>query len=127
MRLSEKCAPAEAKPSVFEGWLLKPAPLSLPSPWKALSAPKPPKGTQERSKRPPERAKKRLQERLGALLRRFGPKMMIDSGNADFVKSMLSPRREHRFWGSESPKMEPRMHLERSCEAKRAEEERKSA
>ena len=42
------------------------------TPWRALSAPKRPKGTQERSKRPPETAKKRLQERLGALLRRFG-------------------------------------------------------
>ena len=55
------------------------------------------------------------------------PKMKIDSGNADFLKSMLSPRREHRFWGPEGLKMEPRMHLERSCEAKWAEEERKSA
>ena len=53
--------------------------------------------------------------------------MKIDSGNADFLKSMLSPRRELRFWGPEGPKMEPRTHLERSCEAKRAEEERKSA
>ena len=26
----------------------------------------------------------------------FEPKMKIDSGNADFLKSMLSPRREHR-------------------------------
>ena len=57
----------------------------------------------------------------------FEPKMKIDRGNADFLKSMLSPRREHRFWGPEGPKMEPRMHLERSCEAKWAEEERKSA
>ena len=32
---------------------------------------------------------------------------------------MLSPRREHRCWGPEGPKMEPRTHLERSCEAKR--------
>ena len=54
------------------------------------------------------------------------PKTKIDSGNADFLKSMLSPRRERRFWGPEGPKMEPRTHLERSCEAKRAEEERKS-
>ena len=57
----------------------------------------------------------------------FEPKMKIDSGNADFLKSMLSPRREQRFWGPEGAKMEPRTHLERSCEAKRAEEERKSA
>ena len=57
----------------------------------------------------------------------FEPKMKMDNGNADFLKSMLSPRREHRFWGPEGPKMEPRTHLERSCEAKRAEEERKSA
>ena len=27
----------------------------------------------------------------------FELKMKIDSGNADFLKSMLSPRREHRF------------------------------
>ena len=54
-------------------------------------------------------------------------KMKIDSVNADFLKSMLSHRREHRFWAPEGPKMEPRTHLERSCEAKRAEEERKSA
>ena len=40
--------------------------------WRALSAPKRPKGSQERSQRPPETAKKRLQERLGALFRRFG-------------------------------------------------------
>ena len=57
----------------------------------------------------------------------FEPKMKIDSGNADFLKSMLSPRREHRKWGPEGPKMEPRTHPERSCEAKPAEEERKSA
>ena len=40
---------------------------------------------------------------------------------------MLSPRRGHRKLGAEGPKMEPRTHPERSCEAKRAEEERKSA
>ena len=56
----------------------------------------------------------------------FEPQMRIDSGSADFLKSMLSPRREHRFWGPEGPKMEPRTHPERSCEAKRAEEERQS-
>ena len=56
----------------------------------------------------------------------FESKMRIDSGNADFLKSMLSPRREHRFWGPEGPKMKPRTHLEHSCEAKRAEEERQS-
>ena len=32
--------------------------------------------------------------------------MKIDNGNADFLKSMLSPRREHRFRGPEGPKME---------------------
>ena len=73
----------------------------------------------------------RLERRLGAqevtLRGDFEPKIKIDSGNADFLKSMLSPRREHRFWGPEGPKMEPRTHLEPSCEAKRAEEERKSA
>ena len=84
----------------------------------------------------------RLQERLGALLRRFGrvlsvqevilrgdfePKMEIDCGNADFLKSMLSLRREHIFGGPEDPKIEPQGDLKRSCEAKRAEEERKSA
>ena len=57
----------------------------------------------------------------------FEPKMKVDSGNADFLKSMLSPRREHRFWGPEGPKMEPRTHPKRSREAKQAEEERKSA
>ena len=30
-------------------------------------------------------------------------KMKIDSVNADFLKSVLSPRREHRFWGPEGP------------------------
>ena len=73
----------------------------------------------------------RLERHLGVqevtLREDFEPKMKIDSGNADFLKSMLSPRREHRFWGPEGPKMEPRTHLDRSCEAKRAEEERKSA
>ena len=73
----------------------------------------------------------RLERHLGVqevtLRGDFEPKMKIDSGNADFLKSMLSPRREHRFWGPEGPKMEPRTHLERSCEAKRADEERKSA
>ena len=73
----------------------------------------------------------RLERHLGVqevtLREDFEPKMKIDSGNADFLKSLLSPRREHRFWGPEGPKMEPRTHLERSCEAKRAEEERKSA
>ena len=73
----------------------------------------------------------RLERHLGVqevtLRGDFEPKMKIDSGNADFLKSMLSPRREHRFWGPEGPKMEPRTHPERSCEAKRAEEERKSA
>ena len=72
----------------------------------------------------------RLERHLGVqevtLRGDFEPKMKIDSGNADFLKSMLSPRREHRKWGPEGPKMEPRTHLERSCEAKRAEEERKS-
>ena len=72
----------------------------------------------------------RLERHLGVqevtLRGDFEPKMKIDSGNADFLKSMLSPRREHRFWGPEGPKMEPRTHLERSCEAKRAEEERQS-
>ena len=57
----------------------------------------------------------------------FEDKMKIDGGNADFLKSVLSPRREHRKWGPEGPKMEPRTHPERSCEAKRAEEERQSA
>ena len=42
------------------------------TPWRALSAPQRPKSTPERSNRSPETAKKRLQERLGALLRRFG-------------------------------------------------------
>ena len=41
-------------------------------PRRVLSAPKRPKGTQERLKGPPETTKKRLRERLGALLRRFG-------------------------------------------------------
>ena len=41
-------------------------------PRKVLSAPKRPKGTQERPKRPPETAQKRLESPLGALFRRFG-------------------------------------------------------
>ena len=73
----------------------------------------------------------RLERHLGVqevtLRGDFEPKMKIDRGNADFLKSMLSPRREHRFWGPEGPKMEPRTLPKRSCEAKRAEEERKSA
>ena len=73
----------------------------------------------------------RLERHLGVqevtLRGDFEPKMKIDSGNADFLKSMLSPRREHRFGGPEGPEMEPKTHVERSCEAKRAEEERKSA
>ena len=73
------------------------------------------------------RLERHLGVQEGTLREDFEPKMKIDGGNADFLKSMLSPRREHRFWGPEGPKMEPRTHLERSCEAKRAEEERKSA
>ena len=72
----------------------------------------------------------RLERHLGVqevtLREDFEPKMKIDSGNADFLKSMLSPRREHRFWGPEGPKMEPRTDPNRSCDTKRAEEERKS-
>ena len=41
-------------------------------PLKTLSAPKLHKATQERPKRPPETAKKRLESLPGALLRRFG-------------------------------------------------------
>ena len=44
------------------------------------------------------------------------PKTKTESGNGEFLKSMLSPRREHRFWGPEGPKTEPRTHPERSCE-----------
>ena len=73
---------------------------------------------------------RRLERHLGVqevtLREDFEAKMKIYCGNADFLKSMLSPRREHRFWGPEGPKMEPRTHLERPCEAKRAEAERKS-
>ena len=57
----------------------------------------------------------------------FELKMKIDSGNADFLKSMLSPRREHRFWGREGPKMEPRTPPKGLCEAQQAPEERHSA
>ena len=57
----------------------------------------------------------------------FHPQIRIDSGNADFLKSMLSPRREHRFWSPEGTKMEPKSLPKRSCEEKRAEQERKSA
>ena len=32
----------------------------------------------------------------------FEAKMKIDRGNADFLKSMLSPRRELRSWGPEN-------------------------
>ena len=56
----------------------------------------------------------------------FEIKIKVDSGNADFRKSILSPGREHRLWGLEGSKMEPRTLPKRSCEAKRAEEERKS-
>ena len=52
----------------------------------------------------------RLERHLGVqevtLRGDFEPKMKIDSGNADFLKSMLSPRREHRFGGPEGPKMQ---------------------
>ena len=104
------------------------------TPWRALSAPKRPKGTQERSKRPPETAKKRLQERLGALLRRFGRVLSAIwasrrslCGNADFLKSMLSPRREHRFWGPEGPDMDTTTVPKGSCAAQQASGERHSA
>ena len=55
------------------------------------------------------------------------PKTKTESGNGDFLKSMLSPRREYRFWRPEGPKMEPGTPPKRSSEAIRAEEERKSA
>ena len=38
----------------------------------------------------------------------FEAKMKIDRGNADFLKSMLSLRREHSFWG---PKNEDNLHV----------------
>ena len=44
----------------------------------------------------------------------FEPKTKIDSGNAEFLKSLLSPRREHRKWGPEGPHMEPRTPPEHS-------------
>ena len=53
--------------------------------------------------------------------------MKIDRGNADFLKSMLSPRREHRFWGREGPEMEPRTLPKGPCEAQQAPGERHSA
>ena len=63
------------------------------TPWRALSAPKRPKGTQERSKRPPETAKKRLQERLGALLRRFGRVLSaIGASRRSLLDGILSPK-----------------------------------
>ena len=50
----------------------------------------------------------RLERHLGVqevtLRGDFEPKMKIDRGNADFLKSMLSPRREHRFLGSRESK-----------------------
>ena len=52
------------------------------------------------------------------------PKTKTESGYGDFLKSMLSLRREHRFCGPEGFKMEPITHPKRSCETKRAEEER---
>ena len=51
----------------------------------------------------------------------------MDSGNADFLKSMLSPRREHRFWGREGLEMEPRTVRKGACEAQQAPGERHSA
>ena len=63
----------------------------------------------------------------GILRGSFEIKFRMDSGNADFRKSMLSPTREHRFWSPEGPKMEPKSPPKRSCEAKRAKEERQSA
>ena len=57
----------------------------------------------------------------------FEIRFRIDSGNADFLKSMLSLTREHRFWSPEGPKMEPKSLPKRYCEAKRAKEERQSA
>ena len=73
----------------------------------------------------------RLERHLGVqevtLRGDFEAKIKINSRSVDFLKSMLSPRREHRFGGPEGHKMEPRTHPERSCETKRAEEERKSA
>ena len=54
----------------------------------------------------------------------FERQMERDCGDADLRKSMLSPRREHRFWSPEGPKMDPRTLPKRFCEATRAEEER---
>ena len=54
-------------------------------------------------------------------------KLKIDCGNADFMKSMLSPTREHRFWSPEGLKIDVQLLPTRSCEAKQAEEERTSA
>ena len=72
----------------------------------------------------------RLERHLGVqevtLRGDFEPKMKIDRGNADFLKSMLSPRREHRFGGPEHPNIDLRTHPKRSSEAKRPEEEHKS-
>ena len=114
------------------------------TPW-ALSTPKRPKSTQELPKRPPDHQKasqrasgsplealwgrlERFWNVLQGILRGdFEIKFGIDSGNADFLKSMLSPKREHRFWSPEGPKMEPKSLPKRSCEAKRAKEERQSA
>ena len=73
----------------------------------------------------------RLERHLGVqevtLRGDFELKMKIDSGNADFLKSMLSPRREHRFGGREGSKMEPRMLPKGPCEAQRDPEERHAA
>ena len=71
---------------------------------------------------------RRVLSAIGAILRcDVDLKITIDSENADFLKFMLSLRREHRFSGPEGPKMEPRTHPKCSFEAKGAKEERKSA
>ena len=100
--------------------------------WRALIAPQRPWSTQKRPKRLPETTKKRFQVRLGALWKvslrgDFESQIKIVCGNGDFLKSMLSLRREHSFWRLERPKMELRMHPICSSEAKGAEEERKNA
>ena len=60
----------------------------------------------------------RLEHHLGAsgiiLGGRLQIKIKVNDGNADFLKSMLSLRREHRFW-AEGPKMVSRMHPKLVC------------
>ena len=67
-------------------------------PRRVLSAPKRPKGTQERLKGPPEMTKKRLRERLGALLRRFGRVLSAAGASRGSTRSPKCMQNKHKIF-----------------------------